>query len=386
MEYNFAKKEVKRISRNRIIISIIAIIALIAIIYFNFGWINNLFIKEEKFEAGSELQTLIESSHMYVKTDADELFYTGNMTRKDAKKINRYYAFYAEDMYVVCKEGNVLEEYKYSYYNVKGWLKEPTTEENKMITKIANQIAEDQSITLSEAKKLVSPYIIDITPPKITHQLMAGACILGILYFVYLIVKSVSEMTDYRRNKSYKKMKIDKEEGSEEQRNEEISRDFEDNSFIFKNKIIRITSKWVVSKSFASFTVLPTSDLVWTYKVITQHRTNGIPTGKSYSVKLLSKNRKTFDISVSSESKADDMVQLMGESFPNVILGYSIELLNLYQKDMETFSNLKKEFEKQTARENKEKAKAKDLEKIETLESVKHDKDDNSKKSGKNKI
>lgn len=87
---------------------------------------------------------------------------------------------------------------------------------------------------------------------------------------------------------------------------------------------------------------IPNSKIMWTYQNTTTHRTNGVPTGTSYSVMIYADGVKNaYSISVPNEATAQDILKKMSEIFPWVIVGYSDELRKMFNKDRAQFLQLR---------------------------------------------
>lgn len=88
-------------------------------------------------------------------------------------------------------------------------------------------------------------------------------------------------------------------------------------------------------------TVVNSSDIVWAYLRTVQHRTNGIPTGKTYGVLLRTRNpKKSYEISMKNEDAARDTLNALHSVYPQMVLGYTPELEKLYNTNMTAFTQL----------------------------------------------
>ena len=96
-------------------------------------------------------------------------------------------------------------------------------------------------------------------------------------------------------------------------------------------KNVHFTRRWLVSTS-ASLQAMPFRDIIWCYKQVTQHRTNGIPTGKTYAAYILDRHGKTMTIP-GKEPQVDQILQATLRSAPGVAAGYSPQLTTFWQKD-----------------------------------------------------
>jgi hypothetical protein len=100
-------------------------------------------------------------------------------------------------------------------------------------------------------------------------------------------------------------------------------------------KKIHFTRGWLVNTT-SGLQAAPYRDLMWCYKQITQHRTNGIPTGKSYAAYVLDKHG-TQIILPGKEDQVNTMLDHIVRNAPGIVVGYSDELNTLWAKDRAGF-------------------------------------------------
>ncbi|RHN01371.1 DUF6709 family protein [Dielma fastidiosa] len=99
---------------------------------------------------------------------------------------------------------------------------------------------------------------------------------------------------------------------------------------------IRMDRNFMMFQVGAKTWLLPASSVVWAYQQTTQHRTNGIPTGKSYSLMICQENGKQIALGM-KEKQAQEVLAAFIEHYPRMFIGYSQERANMYKKDRETF-------------------------------------------------
>lgn len=88
--------------------------------------------------------------------------------------------------------------------------------------------------------------------------------------------------------------------------------------------------------------VIVNDKIVWAYQQSTTHRTNGIKTGTTYEILVyLLNEKKARRINVPGEEKAGEVLQYMYENIPTAVVGYTDELLSLFNKDYQGFLNLR---------------------------------------------
>lgn len=76
-----------------------------------------------------------------------------------------------------------------------------------------------------------------------------------------------------------------------------------------------------------------TSDIVWIYPNITKHSTNGIPTGKTYAIRVKKRNGSELAIGVKNKKVMDEVMDYIGSRTPYVILGYDKEIESIYNRN-----------------------------------------------------
>lgn len=92
----------------------------------------------------------------------------------------------------------------------------------------------------------------------------------------------------------------------------------------------------------AEYRAIPNNKIIWAYQNTTTHRTNGIKTGTTYSVVYYVDGFKgSVNLSVSSESTAQEILGRLNAACPWVVVGYSDELRKLFNKSREEFMQLR---------------------------------------------
>jgi hypothetical protein len=96
-----------------------------------------------------------------------------------------------------------------------------------------------------------------------------------------------------------------------------------------------ITPNWVFRKTTYSLDALRLEDLVWFYQKVTTHRTNGVPTGKTYSTVLFDRAGRTFEMNA-NESQVQEIMTILYDKAPWAISGFSDELQKMWKKERES--------------------------------------------------
>lgn len=100
---------------------------------------------------------------------------------------------------------------------------------------------------------------------------------------------------------------------------------------------VRMSGEYVFFQSGADSILLRPWDVAWAYQSTTQHRTNGIPTGKSYAAVLRTMDGKQYTLAM-PEQNVQTLLEAMQTALPGTVLGYNDEISALYRKDRAAFS------------------------------------------------
>lgn len=100
---------------------------------------------------------------------------------------------------------------------------------------------------------------------------------------------------------------------------------------------VRISNDFVLFNVGSKSILLRPWELVWAYQSTTQHRTNGIPTGKTYATIIRTMDGQLYTLSM-SESKVQALLEGMNQLLPGTVLGYSDEIQSLYINQRDVFA------------------------------------------------
>lgn len=231
---------------------------------------------------------------------------------------------------------NEYSDYEYYDIGVSGMLTSPDSVEREIMDEVAKDLSDYFEVTVSEVRGLFSPYMVDSTSSKLLYQLAAGAGYALIFVFVVLIAFTFFDIADYRRNKYYKKLAPGDPEGAATI-NEAVSKDIERERYIINRKGFMITDGWVIQTAARSFSIKRRSDLIWAYASVTQHRTNGIPSGKTHAVILAFRDKQLLTVTTKNEADSSALMETLRQHSERVLFGYSDELFRMFQKDFEHF-------------------------------------------------
>jgi hypothetical protein len=92
----------------------------------------------------------------------------------------------------------------------------------------------------------------------------------------------------------------------------------------------------MIQRFFFSSYPSPISDVAWVYELVTRHRTNGIPTGKTYSAIILGRHKQKFTVRA-SRKKVDALIAELNQRVPWAIFGFNEELRTIWNKNHPAF-------------------------------------------------
>lgn len=80
--------------------------------------------------------------------------------------------------------------------------------------------------------------------------------------------------------------------------------------------------------------IADSDECVWCYQNVIQHRTNFIPTRKTYSIIMRKSDGKTISIPMKTKKKCEEAMNYIAESMPYLFIGYSDELNAAYNSQL----------------------------------------------------
>ena len=348
MNTNYAKKQIIRGVRNVFILSIILIGIIGALLFTQSANITNLYGSRAMLSSPDEITKRLDQRSTYVELLADEFFDSSYTLKKDGKDINKYYVcLFDDDKYIICKTDMKITKEIYENYKLEGKIVKPDSISQKTIDRTIGDTARKRGISTIEIEKNFSPYMLDLTQNRMEEQIICGLGYLAIAFFIFNALLQLRFLGAYHTNKWYKKLAALDPMHNADHINEMISREYDAGEYVYKLKNMVLMKNWALFPRFSGFTVQKTSDLLWIYKTITQHRTNGIPTGKSFNVTLRFRDKFLYNL-VSKKKNVDDTLLLIKQNYPHVYFGYSDQLLEIFNHDPEEFIRVIKEFTEKT--------------------------------------
>jgi len=338
LQKSFAKKQVSRICKNTIVTAIFCICIITIFIFLNGTNITNLYLSPIKSGDAETITALYKQDKTCVSIQVDELFYTGWDHTTDGKVTSSYYMYDAGDMYILCEMPKKFTEDTYNNFKLTGVVSKFSKIDRDVLWEISGEAAEANELTRYETDEWFASVKIDATKSILWMQVIYGIGLLLIAFCLFKIVSSIYYIGNYQKHKAYRN--LTKDNYTPERLDEQLTADLESN-LLLKSGAVTITENWIISTTPYKVTVRYMDELVWAYKVVTKHRTNGIPTGKTYSVNLAFSDRTSLSLVAKNVKEADNRVEELWNIIPKLVVGYSPELADMYQKDMPAFLQLR---------------------------------------------
>lgn len=118
--------------------------------------------------------------------------------------------------------------------------------------------------------------------------------------------------------------------------------DYESAKLFHKGNDLRIGRRFIFYMNGNKPHILVNDQVIWAYQQNTTHRTNGIKTGTTHEILVyLLNNKKNAHIYVPKEEIGAEVLEYINQLMPRAVVGYSDELVQLYQKDYQGFLQLR---------------------------------------------
>ena len=339
MKINFGKSQVRRIAKNTILQSLVFCVIIVSIYLFFFPSFMNLFGKPVSLSVENDLEKLFNSKNPYVEMKVSEYYDSGYVHTKDRKDIHNYFYFEYKDVFYLCKTSTKLEDEVYQNYLVSGRIIVPSDIDKQVLNAFIGDSAKYYGTTPEKMESFFSPYMIDTTANRTGAQILSAVTFLGILLLLVRTLLQIFYIFHYEKHKAFRRLSAFSSLGNASEVNDAISKAISYESPVYKIGDLILYRDWIIRKKFSSLTVKSSGDLVWVYKSITQHRMNGIPTGKSFSIVFSFSDRRQETVPA-GKNQIDDILASLKKDFPSAIYGYSSDLEAIYKGDMQRFISL----------------------------------------------
>lgn len=181
------------------------------------------------------------------------------------------------------------------------------------------EVLADMGVSSTEDLALFLPYVLVVDQVgrdeyTVLYTVLAALCLAGALWLVIRAVLGVYQADAVR---------LCRAQGPGEQ----IMRERLDGFYQTVTPVygVRADTNFVCFEEGAYLRVMVPADIVWAYKTTTHHRTNGIPTGKSYTVTLRTRAGKRHEIRVRNEAATEELLRYLFPRLPDTAFGYETD-------------------------------------------------------------
>lgn len=271
----------------------------------------------------------------YYVTDFDDIYYIGlkvhsGSLKKSEAMLDDCDAFW--DALYDCNdfwEGRMsydefCQEHPLPVMHVSGTIKAMDNEELRYYKRFANNDADTIAIML--------PYYIDMGQ---VGDLNYGTLALVWVLAIACVVIGLFPMIKACTGKSQKQVRATLAASGSLEMEAEKAATFYDSTEPVSG--IRMGREFVYFELGPDSVLLRPWDVAWAYQSTTQHRTNGIPTGKTYAIVLRTMDGKSYNISM-SKKQVETLLEAMTTAMPGTVLGYSKEIESLYLQNRAVFT------------------------------------------------
>ncbi len=100
---------------------------------------------------------------------------------------------------------------------------------------------------------------------------------------------------------------------------------------------VHVTRRWVIFARGGSFQAARLQDVVWVYQLVTQHRSYGIKTGKTYAALVWDEQGKKIAFQGRQQANVTAALEAIAQAAPWAVYGYSADLNQQWQKNRADF-------------------------------------------------
>ena len=263
----------------------------------------------------NEIMVFQNTKDKIVQIKTDEYFSTGYYEHIDGKKVAWYYMVRLNDAsglvsFKSTKE--ILELDPTVVRTFKGVIsRDPYRKDNLEVLTDYYEVAYEDAIT----------YLLDF---EINDKYEREYLYLAVIGLLGLIATATFYFGNYKTNvKNRKTLESFCEVDVADDR---FSQEFASSNKIERGKFA-LTKNWLFSSMVSNTFLIPASEVVWCYKIITTQRTNGIKTGTTYSANfcLSDGSTKAFSGGRISEFDIDNLIDFVVENWPKTDAGFSEE-------------------------------------------------------------
>lgn len=325
MRSNFIYGIIRRSNLNRTVLAAIALVAVIAVMSAARNAYVNLFTgpyekTPQDILAISDVKNVKE---YYVTINGEEAIDTGfqRVTKLWGIIETGYASFIAlvlEDRFLLVEiSGDPTEATEYT-----GALKLISPEYNR-------EIISELEREVPELKGVFLPFMLDTS--SFVFEVGSGLAV-GVIVGAVALVVLLYTLFGMSDGKNHPVMRALARFGDPEQMAESVAQEMElDHTVVQKQT--HLTQRWLVYRRSSALDVTRFTDIAWIYSGVTQHRTNGIPTGKTFKAFIWDRHGKKIEIQGKKEAHVVEILDAVAKRAPWAIMGYTKDIEQIWNKD-----------------------------------------------------
>lgn len=333
---SFVKKQVKRITRNLLAVNIALAATVVGTAGLNSRYFSNFFNGPSQIDAQTlNAETPVEDiEKYYVSVEGSESLDTGVEEITTTTRTNKYTGK------IVSQKESITGNYITLKVGDRFLLVKATEAEevdNLEFTGTLEEITEDlkQYVTIDDG---FYPYMLNTDNFKIGGYIFLIIGVPTLLICVWNIKRGYDRALDYTKSPVVKTLES---YGAIEETEKEIDTQLEEGCHKYNHwdKQLLLTQSWVMYKTFLDINTIRSDRILWVYKTVTQHKTNGIPMRKSYTVTINDASGESLQIPL-SRKKAERFLEDIETLAPWVVFGYSEDLKEIWEQDKDQFMEM----------------------------------------------
>ncbi len=96
---------------------------------------------------------------------------------------------------------------------------------------------------------------------------------------------------------------------------------------------LRVSPEFIMAQTSGKVMLTDASKVLWVYQHIVSHYTNGIPSGKDYSIMVWMTDGTKMDIPMKGKKKAEEALDYIGRSLPYLFFGFNEQIQAAYNQN-----------------------------------------------------
>lgn len=252
---------------------------------------------------------LIDTGYQYVTTSSS-----------GAETIEAYYqALILDDKFLLVKSDKLLEG-----KTVTGGLTE-------MPGDVREEVIRDIEKEYPDLKDTFLPFMLDTSDFRIPGYIGLAIAAVVLLLTVWGVFRWISRRGDPLQHPIMKSLS---RFGDPDTIASQIEMDMVNNPA--KVGKLSLGRSWLVQSTGSSLSATRFNDVMWAYKSITQHRTNGIPTGKTYAALIWDRHGTCMTVN-GKEKLIDETLTELSRRSAGAVFGFSADIQNMWKSNRADF-------------------------------------------------